>query len=131
MEVTCMKNTPRIHNKTSPNAAKSQPEKPSIRGQNAATIGHSHQDKLQALLNEKSGYELRIIGVIRRLSATYDPVEALVTDEIKAAVRAIFPHLALSEGDMAKYFADAERKASESPVCLDWMTVGEWVRNPN
>jgi hypothetical protein len=59
-----------------------------------------------------SGFEHRIIGTIRRLSEASDPVEALAIDEIKAAVRAIVPHLPLTDGDLNRYIAEAKQKNS-------------------
>jgi hypothetical protein len=95
-----MKKTIRARQENKPEPKAHQGKKPTIHGQNTATIGHR--------ANGKSGYERKIIGAIRRLSETSDPVESLTIDEIKAAVRAVFPHLSLTDGDLDRYIADAK-----------------------
>lgn len=67
---------------------------------------------VDALLNQKSGFELRLVGAIKRLRDTNDPAESFTIDEIKAAVRALFPHLELTNLDLDRYIADADEADS-------------------
>lgn len=71
-------------------------------------------EEMKAMLHKKSGFEIRLIGAIMRLSDTSNPVEALNIDEIKAAIRALFPHLRLTNTVLNGYIAEATRPVSAS-----------------
>jgi len=82
----------------------------------SATIAPQKQKKLRSLLAKKAGHEIRIEGVIRRLLDTNIEEEQLVTDEIKDAVRAIFPHLTFTDGDLNKLISEAKATAKQSKL---------------
>lgn len=78
---------------------------------------------LQNLLSEKSGYQIRLEGVIRRLLDTDIPEEKLVADEVKEAVRAIFPHLKFTDAELNKLIADARGEVKKPKASRGWLAV--------
>ena len=136
-----MKNKIRASVKNTIKQAPAQPEKPSIHGQDSPLrqLKDSDLDEEASRLNAEERLELakKLKGWARELERSCE-IESpqggplvRATDEIKAAVRSIFEHLSLSEGDMDGYFAEAKRLGSDCPFCLDWYTIAEWITNPN